>query len=317
MPLDGPSFAAAVTSLIGRSLAPDERFAVAVSGGADSLALLLLATDAYGARVQALTVDHGLRPAAAAEAAQVAAICAALGVPHAILRWEAEKPGASLQAEARAARYRLMADFCRDAGIAFLATAHHADDQAETLLLRLSRGAGLGGLAGVRACRPLAPGVTLLRPLLPQRRAALAALVAARGLTPVDDPSNRDPRYDRTHARALLQAAKWLDAERLAASAAHLADAEAALAWTAAFAWQGRASVTQDEVRLDAADLPHEVVRRLVLRAIAMIAPGATPRGPDVERLIAKLMAGRTATLAGVKARGGPVWRFIAEHKQG
>ena len=312
-PPDPDRFADTVATLIGRPLGAAERIAVAVSGGPDSLALLLLASRAFGSRVCALTVDHGLRAEASAEAAGVAAICVDLGIEHATLRWQGDKPSANLQAAARVARYRLMADWCRARDVAWLATAHHADDQAETLLLRLARGAGLGGLAGVRAARPLGSGVTLLRPLLSERRAALVALVRDHGLTPVDDPSNVDLRFDRTRARALLAATDWLDADRLAASAAHLADAEAALAWAAERAWRGRAIVADGSVTLDAVGLPRELARRLLIRAIATLSPDAEPRGPDIDRLLAKLSAGGTATLAGVKARGGAMWRLEPE----
>jgi tRNA(Ile)-lysidine synthase len=298
-----------IEPLIGRPLGNEEPLAVAVSGGPDSLALLLLAHCAYGARVRALTVDHGLRPESVDEAATVAAVCAEIGVPHVTLRWEGGKPAANRQAAAREARYRLMADWCRREGVAWLVTAHHADDQAETLLLRLARGAGLGGLAGVRAKRDLG-GVTLLRPLLGSRRSELAAVVAAAGLTAADDPSNRDDRYDRTRVRKLLASAGWLEADRLAASAAHLADAEAALDWAAGLAWRSRAVVGPSGVELDGDGLPRELQRRLLCRAIRCLQEAAALRGPDVDRLLDRLAAGGSGTLAGVKARGGPVWRL-------
>lgn len=300
---------ARLDDLIGRPLGDAEPLAVAVSGGADSLALLLLARDALGGRVRALTVDHGLRAASGAEAAQVAAICHGLGVSHRILPWEGAKPTANIQAAAREARYRLMSDWCAGQGVAWLATAHHADDQAETLLMRLARGAGLGGLAGVRAIRALAPGVTLLRPLLDVRRCALAAVVASAGLTPIDDPSNGDPRYDRTRMRSWLAAHGDLDAASLADSAAHLADAEAALEWTADLAWASRALVAAEGIDVDAQGLPRELQRRLVLRALRALG-GGDLRGPDVDRLLDRLTAGGSGTLAGIRARSGASWRF-------
>lgn len=299
-----------IETLIGRPLGNEEPLAVAVSGGADSLALLLLAQRAYGARVRALTVDHGLRPESAGEAAAVAALCAEIGVRHVTIRWEGAKPTTNRQAAAREARYRLMAGWCRREGVAWLATAHHADDQAETLLLRLARGAGLGGLAGVRARRELGDGVTLLRPLLGDRRGDLMAVVAAAGLCAADDPSNGDDRYDRTRVRKLLAATEWLDAGRLSASAAHLADAEAALDWVAGFAWRGRAVVGPDGVELDVEGLPRELQRRLLCRAIHCLRGAVALRGPDVDRLLGRLADGGSGSLAGVKARGGPVWRL-------
>ncbi|MFC3712631.1 tRNA lysidine(34) synthetase TilS [Sphingoaurantiacus capsulatus] len=300
-----------VERLIGRPLGDEEPLAVAVSGGPDSLALLLLAHAAFGARVRALTVDHGLRPEGADEAAGVAAICAHLGVPHTTLPWEGPKPTGNLQAAARDARYALMSDWCVANGIVWLVTAHHADDQAETLLLRLARGSGLAGLAGVRVTRRLPTGVTLLRPLLDARRADLAAVVLAAGLTAADDPSNHNARFDRTHARRWLAALPDLDAAGLAASAAHLAEAEAALAWTADLAWAGRASETAGELHLDAADLPRELQRRLLIRALKTLAAPES-RGAEIDRLLAALQAGETATLGGIRAEGGRIWRFAA-----
>lgn len=287
---------------------PVDTLAVAVSGGPDSLALLLLAHAALGQRVRALTVDHRLRAEAAGEAAMVARICAGLRVPHATLPWTGAKPGASIQAAARDARYALMTDWCAAHGITWLATAHHADDQAETLLMRLARGSGAGGLAGIRACRDLGQGVTLIRPLLGERRDALRAIVDAAGLTPVDDPANRSPAYDRTAARALLATTPWLDPARLAAAAAHLAEAEAALDWTAALAWDSRAEAGADSVVLDTAGLPPELRRRLVARAFAAL--GELPDGPRLDRLIRRLETGGTATLGTIQGRSGGRWTF-------
>ena len=304
-----PDLSVLLGGALGRAVAADERLAVAVSGGPDSVALLLIAHTAFSGRVLALTVDHGLRPEAAAEAAFVASLCTARGIPHRVLHWTGAKRVANLQAEARDARYTLLRDACAATGIGLLLTAHHADDQAETLLMRLARGSG-AGLAGIRVQRPLGAGVTLVRPLLGVRRAVLAAIVAAAGILPVIDPGNDDPHYDRTHARRLLATTPWLDAASLAASAAHLAEAEAALAWTMERAWAGRAETENAEVRLDVTGLPALLVRRMVTRAIGHLAPSARPRGGEISRLIARLDSGEPATLAGVKARGGTVWRF-------
>ena len=130
---------------------PDTPIGVAVSGGPDSLALLLLAAQARPARVEAATIDHALRPESRAEAEMVAALCERLGVPHAILtaNWE-EKPSTAIQERARAIRYKLLGEWARNRRLGALATAHHLDDQAETLLMRLTRGAGVRGLAGMR-----------------------------------------------------------------------------------------------------------------------------------------------------------------------
>lgn len=308
---DAAHFDAELTRLRGHPWAAGERIAVAVSGGPDSLALLLLAHAALGSRVVVLTVDHGLRADAAAEAAMVGKVCAARGIDRVTLRWEGAKPAANLQAAARDARYALMRDWCAAHGVDWLATAHHRDDVAETLLMRLARGAGLAGLSGPRPRRDLGQGVTLLRPLLDATHADLVALVAAAGLQAVDDPANRSPRFDRTAARALLAATPWLDPARLAASAAHLAQAETALDWAAGLAWDSRVEAEGDVLTLDVAGLPDEITRRVLLRGLRTLNPDATPRGPDVERLMAACAAGRTATLAGVQARGGGRWRLL------
>ena len=305
-----PDLAAAVAAALGRPVGADMQVAVAVSGGGDSLALLLLAAQAFPGRVTALTVDHGLRAAAVAEAAGVAAQCATIGVPHVTLRWAGDKPHANIQAAARTARYGLMGDWCAGQGVGLLLTAHHADDQAETLLMRLQRGSGSAGLAGIRAARPLVAGVTLVRPLLGVRRAMLAARVAAAGWHAVDDPSNADRRFDRTAARAVLAQTPAFDVPRLAAIAANLAAAEAALDWAATRAWAAAAGLAADRIELDVIGLPDELVRRLVLRAIAALNPGSAPSGPALAALQARLAAGGTGTLAGVKARGGAIWVF-------
>ncbi len=294
----------------GFSEAGEDRLALAVSGGPDSLALLALAADGLPGRVVALTVDHGLRAASADEAQLVADYCATLHVPHSILHWTGDKPRSAVQAAARAARYALMADWCRVQGIGWLATGHHLDDQAETLLMRLMRGSGAAGLSAVRRRRPLTPDVQLVRPLLGLRRTELAAVVTAQGWVPVDDPSNRDPRYARTAARQHLAA--WTDTEvrGLAASADHLAAAEDALAWAAARAWDSRVMTIAKGVSIDAAGLPDEVQRRLLLRALAELAPDAAPKGVEIQRALAALQAGRRVTLAGVAMAGGAVWQL-------
>jgi tRNA(Ile)-lysidine synthase len=296
--------AALAETALGQPLPGAAPIAIAVSGGADSAALLLLAAAAWPQQVTALTVDHGLRDGSAAEAAQVAAECARRGIPHRSLAWTGEKPVAGVQAAAREARYRMMAQWCADAGSTLLMTAHHADDQAETLLMRLARGSGSTGLAGIRAQRLLAPSVVLLRPLLGIRRAALAAIAATAGWPVIDDPSNRNPRFLRTRARAALAAAPWLDVVQMAAAAAHFAEAEAALDWAAERAWAGRAVVGAGAVQLDAAGLPAALVLRLLRQAINTLAPGALLRGPALARLAAVLTAGGTGTLAGVRAAG-------------
>ncbi|NDV87214.1 tRNA lysidine(34) synthetase TilS [Aurantimonas aggregata] len=180
---------------------------LAVSGGPDSLALLLAAaslrdhrhTDAPQFLV--VTVDHGLRPEAAAEAAFVAAIAAAHGLPHRTMRLALPLPPGNVPAAARRGRYDLLLEAAGDAGASMIVTAHHEDDQFETHLHALARKAGPVGLAAMRPVRDLAPGIVLLRPFLGVPGARLKALVAASGIDAVDDPTNHDPRYERTWLR--------------------------------------------------------------------------------------------------------------------
>lgn len=291
------------------ALAPTGRVALAVSGGPDSLALLLLA-HAAGREVIAATVDHRLRPEAADEAAMVAEVCRGLGVPHSTIPVGVTDDPAGLQAAARTARYAALDAWAGQAGAAWLATAHHLDDQAETVLMRLARGAGVAGLAGVRRSRPLLPGstVTLIRPLLGWRKGALEAVVAAAGLTPAQDPSNTDPRFDRTRARALL-AGGWPAPERIAAIAATMGEAEEALAWATESLVVERLRREGDAVTIAAAGVPRELRRRLLRTAIAALVPAACPRGDALDRLLAALDSGRTATIAGLRCSPGPPWR--------
>jgi tRNA(Ile)-lysidine synthase len=304
VPLD---LAALIAAALGRPVGADERIAVAVSGGPDSVALLALAAAAFPGRVMALTVDHRLRAGSAAEAAAVAAQCAARGISQVTLVRDGADFATNMQARARDARYALLGDWCAAHGHGLLLTAHHADDQAETLLMRLNRASGGDGLAGIRPLRQLVPGVMLVRPLLGQRKAELAAW--AQGWQLIDDPANRDPRHDRTAARALLAATPALDVAALAASAAHLAQEAQALAWAADIAWEGRVQEIDGTVLLDAAGLPGALVQRLLARAVAMLA-GRPVRGGDIARLAARLGGGQSGTLAGVVARPGAIWRL-------
>lgn len=276
------------------------RLALAVSGGPDSLALLLLAHGALPGRIAAATVDHGLRPESADEAAMVGAVCATLGVPHAVIAIEVA--AGNVSAAARTARYRALAGWMGDAGLGALATAHHLDDQAETLLLRLNRGSGVAGLAGVRA-RGIVPGCSLplLRPVLGWRRSELAHLAATAGLVAVDDPSNRDPRYDRARLRMNLAAADWLDRAAIAASAAHLADADAALEWAAAREW--REAVTRAGLGLTyRPQAPRAVALRVLARIVTELGE-APARGAALARLFDTLVARQPASIGNLVAR--------------
>lgn len=296
--------------LTGEAPAGSRPLALAVSGGPDSMAMLVVAAAAWPGAVIAATVDHGLRQASAGEAEMVAAYCAALGVPHATLAVETPLTGASIQAQAREARYGLLLDWAAAHSASGLLTAHHADDQAETLLMRLLRGSGVAGLAGVRKSRiPVDGNVLILRPMLGWRRSELRAVMEATATPFVDDPSNRDSAFDRVRIRQLLDRTPDLDPLALAQSAANLAEAEDALRQIAAREWERRREIDGATVSIDMADLPRELRRRLVRRAIGKVRDSAAITAPEwsdaanIEHLLAALEAGNGAAQAGVMAQ--------------
>jgi len=286
----------------------EARLGIAVSGGPDSTALLLLVAAALPGRVEVATVDHGLRTESAAEASMVAALCGRIGVPHAVLPVVVAK--GNVQAEARGARYAALAGWIEERGLSALATAHHADDQAETLLMRLNRASGVAGLAGTRG-RGVVPGaaIPLLRPVLDWRRTELAAVVVAAGVACAADPSNQDDRFDRVRIRKALAGADWLDVGAVARSAEHLADADFALDWMAALEW--RSCVKREPMGLRyRPQAPRAVVLRVIARCVAELS-GEEPRGSAVARLLEALQEGRPSSLGELVVRpnaGG--WTF-------
>src|SRR5579885_561277 len=212
---------------------------LAVSGGPDSTALLWLVARwrkslAWGPKLVAVTVDHGLRAESKDEAKAVAALARKLGVTHRTLRWTGKKPSTALQQAAREARYKLLVQAATRAGAPAIVTAHTLDDQAETVLIRLTRGSGLTGLAGMRRSRPVPEArsdLTLLRPLLSIPKSRLIAPLAATRIPFARDPSNIDPRFTRARLRGLMPklAEEGLDARRLALFASRLRRADEAL----------------------------------------------------------------------------------------
>ena len=257
---------------------------IAISGGPDSTALLVLAARwraalKNGPRLLAVTVDHGLRPESAREANEVKRLCRKLKVPHTTLRWTGRKPATGLQAAAREARYRLLAEAARKVGSQYVLTAHTRDDQAETMLIRLARGSGLTGLAAMARMSPTpfdeAKEINLVRPLLGVPKARLVATLKSAGIRFVDDPSNRNPRFTRVRIRDLMPtlAEEGLTAPRLALLARRLARANAAIerAVDAAFSdlLQTR---SPGPLEFDAdgfQQLPEEIALRLLGRALA------------------------------------------------
>jgi tRNA(Ile)-lysidine synthase len=303
---------------LGRSLRPGEPLALAVSGGADSMAMLSLAAIALPNRVIVATFDHGLRVESAAEAAMVAEWCAGHGIAHRILRPDRPLPHHNIQAAARTARYAALATWAAAAGAGAIATAHHADDQAETFLMRANRGSGPAGLAGIRRRRALAPGMEVVRPLLDWRRHELAAIAAA--MPTVDDPSNRNDRFTRVRLRTWLADDRSpLDPAQLARSAAHVAAVQDDLDDLCAWAWRTRRRAGEG-VAAEVAGLPRTLCRMLARTAIrqvrcdhGIVTPAFT-ESTNVEALLDALSAGQGATQGGVMATArGTLWHFAPE----
>ncbi|GAB4377025.1 MAG: tRNA lysidine(34) synthetase TilS [Kiloniellaceae bacterium] len=326
-PVAAAEFAGCMAAL--EPFEPRPHVAAAVSGGADSLALTVLLHDwlaARGGRLTAFTVDHGLRPESAAEAAAVGRLLKGAGITHRVLRWDGgahlRSGGGSRQAAARAARYRLLLEACEAAGIFHLALAHHLEDQAETFLLRLGRGSGLDGLAAMAAVSETS-GLRLLRPLLALPKARLAATLAARRLAWVEDPSNDDTAYARVRLRRLLPelAGEGMTPARLGSASRHLGRARAALEGDVA-ALLARAVRPDPAGFLDLdpallAGASGEVSRRALARCLMAVGGcDYTPRLERLERLHACLAQGldRPVTLGGCRilARGAR-WLIVRE----
>ena len=270
---------------------PFARLGVAVSGGGDSVAALVLAVDVLGPdAVCAVTVDHGLRTESAAEAAQVAWLCGELGVRHSTLQWQGPT-GGNLQQAARQARLDLIGAWAQGrvgAGI----LAHTRDDQAETVLMRLARGSGVDGLAAMADVRD-ASGVTWLRPFLETPREALRDVLRGRGVSWVEDPSNSDPRFQRVRAREALAvlATLGIDAQTLTDTAHHMRRARTALEHTTGAALLAH---TRDEagtvVIAKAALMLDPEIRDRLFAHLLMALSGAwhRPRLDALQRLIAE-----------------------------
>lgn len=193
-----------------RNISTEHPVLVAVSGGSDSIALLLLANIwalKKGVTLQAVTVDHGLRPEAAAEAAFVSSVCAGLGVPHVTLAWEGMKPSFGIQEAARQSRYSLMDDFAHEIGADIILTGHNKDDQGETILMRSLRHSVSGdgrGLSGMDRKTWLYGGTKIYRPLLNLTREELRGFLGEMAQSWIEDPSNLDESYERVRIRRIL-----------------------------------------------------------------------------------------------------------------
>jgi tRNA(Ile)-lysidine synthase len=255
----------------------------------------------------AVTVDHGLRKEAKREAASVAKLARKLGIAHRILRWSGRKPATGLQQAARNARYRLLAEAARKAKAAHILTAHTLDDQAETVLIRMSRGSGLRGLAAMQKLSRLdrgEPALQLVRPLLDIAKSRLIATCKAAKILYAEDPSNRDPRFARARLRGLMPALakEGLTAQRLNVLAHRLRRADRAIDATvdraeAELAARAAATIVLDAVGF--ARLPAEIALRLIGRAVAQ----AGDEGPVELSKLESLNAALKAAQNGASAR--------------
>ena len=281
--------------------------AVGVSGGADSMALALLAAE-WGS-VRAVTFDHGLRPGSDKEAERVGKWLDARDIAHAVLTHDEKLADSNIQAEAREARYRALEEWCRAEGINDLLVAHHQDDQAETFLLRLARGSGVDGLAAMTKVGALPSGAAsprLLRPLLDIPKGRLEATLRSYRQEWIEDPSNADPKFDRAKIRKLLRKAdvEGLNAPRLAATAARMRRARMALEsyagelLAAAVEWRPEGFARLSLPQLMAA--PEETGLRVLSRILMIVAGRKYPvREERLERLFASLTGAAAATLGG------------------
>ncbi|MFK7879700.1 tRNA lysidine(34) synthetase TilS [Roseobacter sp.] len=299
---------------------PPETLGVAVSGGSDSVALLFMLhefSQIHGTRLHVITVDHGLRAEAAEEADFVAHLCKDLDLSHCIARWTDRSSHGNLQNEARLARYRLISDWALAQDIQMVALGHTADDQAETVLMRLARGAGVEGLSGMAPQR-MQNGVTWVRPFLNVRRRDLQENLRRRNVTWCEDPSNEDNRFDRVKIRRALEVLEPLgiNTTALGQVASNMSSAREALSWQTAAAAKSAATVESGAVRLDWQSyekLPDEIARRILLGALGWISGAAyAPRRKAVLGAIFSLKQGVNATVDGcqVARTRNAVWVF-------
>ncbi len=303
-------FAAAIKRLVPDLDNSQNVLGLAVSGGPDSIALLLLAEHVFPGRIAAATVDHMLRPEARTEAEFVAEICAERDIPHHILTPTIPIRG-SVQAEARRVRYQLLHGWMEREKIAWLATAHHADDQLETLIMRVLRGSGIDGMSAIRARRG-----AVLRPLLGFSKQNLTEYVAGKGITAINDPSNRDQSFDRVRVRQALSQLEGFDVSLASQSAAALDDARTAINWVVDELKKKHIQRTADGCLLDNHGFPNEITRRLLLKCLHICDPALSPRGEQLRRTIASLERGETCTLGNILCVGGETWTFSPAPKR-
>jgi len=283
---------------------PNQKLGLAVSGGPDSIALLLLAHSNFAGTVRAATVDHKLRPEAKSEANFVADLCRQLGIPHDILVPDAPITG-NIQSSARTTRYALLNQWADEHDIPWLATAHHADDQLETVLMRLNRGSGLSGMSAIRQRNK-----NIIRPLLGSEKAELVEYVHSHNIIPVDDPSNHSLSFDRVRMRKALSCFKEIDPKSAVKSASALASAEEALNWICQREEAQHVGIAGSAIILQKTDYPYEILRRLFLYCLEQAEPSITPRGPTIEHALNTLIKNGKVNIGNTSCEGGKTWKF-------
>lgn len=283
-------------------------YGVAVSGGPDSMALLWLMATLLPGQVWAATVDHGLRKGSDQEARMVASFCSREHIPHSTLRPAAPIKG-SLQAAARAERYHLLDQWRGANALSHILTAHHADDQLETIVMRLNRSSGVGGMSAIRSRNG-----AVMRPLLHWRRSDLVGIALENDLPFVDDPSNSNNRFDRARLRQALKSQTILDPAAAARSAGWLAEADEALDWAVErliASWPDASDIAV--IRNES--YPAEMFRRIVAQRLRANAAQLAIRGGSLEGVIAAMHKGKRAMVGAllidpVRGFEGTIWRI-------
>lgn len=310
-PISTDEFASAMQAV--GSFENDPQLAIAVSGGADSMALALLShhwARMRGGRVTALIVDHGLRDASADEARLTTERLSRLGISSVVLPWVGTKPTSGVQAQARTARYGLMNRWCHDNDALHLLVGHHANDQAETFMMRVQHGSGPDGLAAMAAVRMLS-ACQIIRPLLAFPKERLVATVLDAGVSWIEDPSNIDPKYGRVKVRDEL-AENSIDVLGVVRGAERFRRARSALEAQVSD-WLARYADLRPEgyLRLPMTNTQQanaEVRLRILAKAAMVIGGNAYPSSiSSIERLDERISSGKGTTLGGA--------RFVLDHE--
>lgn len=309
---------AAIEELLGRQV--PARLGVAVSGGGDSVALLATLVQfckTHDTELHVITIDHGLRPETKDEIALITDLCADWNLPHHVEYWTGWKGEGNLQAAARDARYALMADWAYAHQITHIALGHTADDQAETFLMRLARGAGVDGLSAM-AARRVQHGITWVRPFLRIERSALRTFLRASRIEWCEDPSNDNRDFERIRVRDALTVLGTLgvQTDTLVDVAHNMSRAREALDWQTFLAAQDAATLSHGAVAMDLRKfrmLPEEIARRLMVHAISwVVASPYPPRRDAVAQTLSAVRASRGATLGGcqISVEQNIIWVF-------